>query len=158
MGETPAVAVVLRYVDYLRTGGEAILAEAFSPDHLDHVSGQRGVEIMRTIWRWMTESFADAEYVVHGVTTDRDMAMLWFSSRARHVGSAFPQFAGRKPTGQVIVAESVHIFRIAEGRLAEHWAVRDDLGVLRQMDGAEPPEPRTIGDRPTFRVQPDAEV
>ena len=152
MGEPQAVAAVLRYVDYLRSGDEAILAAAFSPDHLDHVSGQRGVEIMRVVRRWMSESFADAEYEVHGVTTDQDMAMLWFSSRARHVGSAFPQFAGRKPTGQVIVAESVHIFRIAEGKLAEHWAVRDDLGVLRQMDGPEPAEPRTIRDRPTFRA------
>jgi SnoaL-like polyketide cyclase len=80
------------------------------------------------------------------------LAMLWFSSRARHIGSAFPRFAGRKPTGQLIIAKSVRIFRIADGKLAEHWAVRDDLGVLRQMDGPEPAEPRTIRDRPTFRA------
>jgi len=85
---------------------------------------------------------------VHGVTTGGGLVMLWFSSRARHVGNAFPQFAGREPTGRVIVAEAVHIFRVADGKLAEHWAVRDDLGVQRQIDSPEPVEPP--GDRPRF--------
>ncbi|MFB9687101.1 ester cyclase [Amycolatopsis plumensis] len=52
-------------------------------------------------------------------------------------------FAGRQPTGRRIVAEAVHIFRVRDGRLAEHWAVRDDLGVLRQLEGGEAP-----GERP----------
>jgi SnoaL-like polyketide cyclase len=65
--------------------------------------------------------------------------------------SARHDVSSGKPTGQLIIAESVHIFRIANGKLAEHWAVRDDLGVLRQMDSPEPAEPRTIRDRPTFR-------
>jgi predicted ester cyclase len=142
-------ALALQYVDWFRTGDESILAEAFSPDHLDHVSGQTGVEIMRIVRGWIEESFTDSEYEVHAITTDGDIVMLWFSSRARHVGNAFPQFAGKEPTGRVIVAEAVHIFRVADGRLAEHWAVRDDLGVLRQIEATEPlPVAR---DRPRFR-------
>ncbi|TDC24447.1 ester cyclase, partial [Kribbella albertanoniae] len=134
-------AVTLRYVDYLRTGDDAILEEAFAPDFLDHVSGRRGVEIMRIVRGWIAASFADAVYEVHGVTTGGGLVMLWFSSRARHVGNAFPQFAGREPTGRVIVAEAVHIFRVVDGRLAEHWAVRDDLGVQRQIDSPDPLDP-----------------
>ncbi|GAB3928726.1 ester cyclase [Kribbella albertanoniae] len=139
-------AVTLRYVDYLRTGDDAILEEAFAPDFLDHVSGRRGVEIMRIVRGWIAASFADAVYEVHGVTTGGGLVMLWFSSRARHVGNAFPQFAGREPTGRVIVAEAVHIFRVVDGRLAEHWAVRDDLGVQRQIDSPDPLDPTR--DRP----------
>lgn len=142
-------ALALRYVDWFRTGDESILEEAFSPDHLDHVSGQTGVEIMRIVRGWIEESFTDPEYEVHAITTDGDIVMLWFSSRARHVGNAFPQFTGKEPTGRVIVAEAVHIFRVADGRLAEHWAVRDDLGVLRQIEAPEPLS--TARDRPTFR-------
>ena len=37
----PTEQLALRYVDYLRTGHEEILAEAFAADHLDNVSGQR---------------------------------------------------------------------------------------------------------------------
>lgn len=148
MSDPKIVALAVQYVDYLRTGDEAILNEAFSADHLDHVSGQRGVEIMRLVRRWLDDSFADIEYEIHGVTTSSDIVMLWFSSRARHVGSAFPPLGGREPTGRTIVAEAVHIFRVVDGRLAEHWAVRDDLGVLRQLDSPE--ELSVARDRPTF--------
>ncbi len=141
MGDVDEVAVALRYVDYFRTGDEAILTEAFAPDFFDHVSGQRGVRMMRVVRDWIGQSFADAEYEVHGVTTGGGLVMLWFSSRARHIGNAFPQFAGQEPTGREIVAEAVHIFRVADGRLAEHWAVRDDLGVIRQIESPEPLDP-----------------
>ncbi|WP_405057417.1 ester cyclase [Kribbella sp. NBC_01505] len=85
---------------------------------------------------------------MHGVTSGGGLVMLWFSSRARHVGNGFPQLAGREPSGRVIVAEAVHLFRVIDGRLAEHWAVRDDLGVQRQIDSAEPLDPAR--DRPRF--------
>jgi predicted ester cyclase len=146
-GRTEQLA--LRYVDYLRTGDEGILAEAFAADHLDHVSGQRGVGIMRTVRGWIEASFADPEYEVHAVTTGRDLVMVWFSLHGRHVGSAFPQFAGREPTERTIVAESVHVFRVVDGRLAEHWAVRDDLGVLRQLDTPDG-APQPVRSRPTL--------
>jgi lactoylglutathione lyase len=149
--EADVVALAVRYVEYLQTGEDTILDEAFSADHLDHVSGQRGVEIMRTVRRWLDESFADVEYEIHGVTTGGDIVMLWFSSRARHVGTSFPPLAGREPAGRAIVAEAVHIFRVADGRLAEHWAVRDDLGVLRQLDSPE--QLSTDRDRPTFATR-----
>src|SRR5438132_169654 len=33
--------------------------------------------------------------------------------------------------------EHIHIYRVADGTLAEHWVVRDDLSMLRQL-GAVP--------------------
>jgi len=154
MTDAESIAVALRYVEYLKSGDESVLEEAFSPDFFDHVSGRRGVEIMRIVRRWIDESFGDAEYFVHAVTTNDDLVMLWFSSRARHVGSKFPQFAGREPTGRTIVAESVHIFRVGDGKLTEHWAVRDDLGVIRQLDAALPQTPTIVLDRPVFVTRP----
>ena len=29
--------------------------------------------------------------------------------------------------------EHMHIYRIADGRIAEHWVVRDDLGMMKQI-------------------------
>jgi len=150
MDDEAAVEVALQYVEYLRTGDDVILATAFTPDHLDHVSGQRGVEIMRTVRGWLDASFADVSHEVHAVTVGGDIVSVWFSSTARHISSAFPPLGGRPATGRVVVAEAVHVFRVVGGRLAEHWAVRDDLGVLRQLDA---PEQLPIErDRPTFRA------
>ena len=36
----------------------------------------------------------------------------------------------------------LHLFRVEDGQLAEHWACRDDVGLLHQL-GAWPPTPST---------------
>jgi predicted ester cyclase len=40
---------------------------------------------------------------------------------------------GITPTGERLAAQQVHWFRVADGKVAEHWAVRDDLGMMRQL-------------------------
>jgi ketosteroid isomerase-like protein len=42
-------------------------------------------------------------------------------------------FAGLKPTGRSYEAQHTHLFRIVDGKIAEHWANRDDLGAARQI-------------------------
>jgi len=36
-------------------------------------------------------------------------------------------------SGERFSIEHVHIYRIADGRLAEHWVVRDDLAMAQQL-------------------------
>jgi steroid delta-isomerase-like uncharacterized protein len=49
-----------------------------------------------------------------------------------------PQFRGLPiPAAGTFSAEHIHIYRVADGKLAEHWVVRDDLAMLRQL-GALP--------------------
>jgi len=43
------------------------------------------------------------------------------------------ELMGIAPTGKRFAAQQSHWFRVVDGRLAEHWAVRDDLGMLRQL-------------------------
>ena len=37
------------------------------------------------------------------------------------------------PTGERFAVQQSHWFRVSDGKVAEHWAVRDDLGMLRQL-------------------------
>jgi predicted ester cyclase len=32
-----------------------------------------------------------------------------------------------------VAVELVHIFRVRDGKIVEHWAVRDDLGLMKQL-------------------------
>ena len=36
------------------------------------------------------------------------------------------------PEGVRFSVEHIHIYRITDGRIAEHWVVRDDLGMMLQ--------------------------
>ena len=40
---------------------------------------------------------------------------------------------GIAPTGKRVVAQQSHWFRVVDGKLAEHWALRDDLSMLQQL-------------------------
>ena len=40
---------------------------------------------------------------------------------------------GIAPTGERFAAQQSHWFRVVDGKVAEHWAVRDDLGMMRQL-------------------------
>jgi steroid delta-isomerase-like uncharacterized protein len=36
-------------------------------------------------------------------------------------------------SGRAFTVEHVHIYRVVDGRIAEHWVVRDDLALLQQI-------------------------
>lgn len=49
------------------------------------------------------------------------------------VGTHGGELMGIAPTGKRVAARQSRWFRVADGRVAEHWAVRDDLGMLRPL-------------------------
>lgn len=43
------------------------------------------------------------------------------------------------PTGKRFIARQSHWFRVADGKLVEHWATRDDLTAMLQLGILQPP-------------------
>lgn len=120
-------------IRYYLTGEESLLAEVITDDHRDHVSGLGGPGIHRTVRGWLSASFAELAIDLHAVGVDGELVLVWWTVRGRHVGDAFPQLAGRPITGRAVSWPALHVFRLVAGRFSEHWAVRDDLGLLRQI-------------------------
>ena len=56
---------------------------------------------------------------------------------ARNVfsGSQRAKFRGFEPTGKVVKIRTIDIWRIAEGKLAEHWDIVDFADVDKQLRG-----------------------
>jgi predicted ester cyclase len=42
-------------------------------------------------------------------------------------------FTDLEPSGAKYTGQHLHLFRIVDGRITEHWANRDDLGAARQL-------------------------
>jgi len=70
---------------------------------------------------------------MHGDIEDEiaedDKVVARVTMHGRHLG----EFLGRQPTGKEFAAKQIHIWRIQEGKVIEHWSVRDDLGQALQL-------------------------
>jgi predicted ester cyclase len=137
MSETlTAGSVAAAYVEYMIGTGDA-LVEMMADDFYDHVSGRTGREIWAVVTRWLDESFSHRTCEVLAALADGDRIVIWFVAGAVHTGSGLPWLRGRAPSGRKVKWAQVHMFRVADGQLREHWAVRDDLRVLEAIDAED---------------------
>jgi predicted ester cyclase len=94
---------------------------------------------------WLRFAFSDLEIVEHTSLADADHVLSHVTFRGTHTGP-FTQFADGRltqvipPTGRAFAVEQVHLFRVRDGELVRHAAVRDDLGLMTQI-GVFPPTP-----------------
>ena len=44
-----------------------------------------------------------------------------------------PLLAGTPASGRPAAWTFIHIWRVADGMIVEHWACRDDMGLLEQL-------------------------
>lgn len=79
----------------------------------------------------------DLRIEIEDVIADGDKVVLRYTGIATDTVG----YLGRPPTGKHIRAAAMQIFRFAEGKIAESWAVRDDFGTMRQLGHIPPPKP-----------------
>lgn len=49
------------------------------------------------------------------------------------VGLTMPLLADVTVAGRPVTWTFIHIWRVADGMIVEHWACRDDMGLLEQL-------------------------
>ncbi len=116
-------------------------AEAEPPD-----TRGRGPAAMYATARWLRTAFSDLTMQIHDAVTEGDLVVVRTTMSGRQTGpfvaylpdatvaAVFP------PRGRTFAVTQTHWFRMSDGRIAEHWANRDDLGMGQQL-GWNPPTP-----------------
>jgi len=120
--------LVRRALNEVFAGGNlGVVDEIFHPDFVNHEAGPRtpaGPEGLKVTVRWLRDSFSDLHYDIQDEIVEGDKVVVRVVSSGRQTG----EFIGFKPTGKTFEAQQIHIYRIADGKIIEHWASRDDLG------------------------------
>ena len=83
---------------------------------------------------WLFAAFPDTRFDIEGIVAEGDMVTIRGTASGTHQGEELWRI---KPTGKRFAVQQAHFIRVADGKIAEHWAVRDDLGLMRQL-GAMP--------------------
>ena len=108
------------------------LREVVAPDIVEH--GARPDEppgfegIMRTML-WLASVFSDQRWEIHQVIGEGDTVAIYCTYHGRHTG----ELMGIPPTNRTVAYDYVHIVKFRDGKVAEHWGVRDDMTLMRQL-------------------------
>jgi lactoylglutathione lyase len=101
---------------------------------VNHAAGPQGREGWKQTWRSIFTCFPDAITETHSVLVDGDNAAVHVTIVGTHEASAMPLLAGVEPSHKQVRWEFIHLFKVLDGLIVEHRAVRDDLGLLRQIE------------------------
>lgn len=141
--------VVLMFMELVDAGRYDEIDTLVAEDFINHAGGgARGVEAWKAIFKAIVASFPDARYTVEDVIAEGDKVVVVDTMHGTHRASTFPALTGIEPRGRAVEWHFIHIFRIEDGRITEHWARRNDLEVLRslsQEDGVLPSVPFATG-------------
>lgn len=136
-------AVVLRFVEEVQNGHQLDnLERYFHPAYVDHATpgglppapGTEGIEGFRQFFQVMLKAFPDLHMTVEATICQGDVVVTRKIARGTHSGDLW----GTLPTGKSVQLEVIDIFRVADGKLREHWTQLDLLALARQL-GIRPP-------------------
>jgi predicted ester cyclase len=123
---------------------DAVRSAAFyAPDAKNHgrVAGRAG---MQAVFEALFSTFPDFTYRIEEQTAEADRVVCKVTLRGTHLGQptlphAFSgMLTGVPPTGRKVEVLQFHSFRVVDGQILEHSAVRDDMGMVQQLGLVKP--------------------
>jgi predicted ester cyclase len=119
-------------LEVLNTGNFGLLDELLAPEFVDHTA-QPGVsptrEGLKQSAMALRAAFPDIRYSIDDSIVSGDQIV----HRVTATGTMTGELNGMPATGKRATWTEIHIARGANGRLTEHWALADRLGMLVQL-------------------------
>ncbi|MBN1628764.1 MAG: ester cyclase [Thermoleophilia bacterium] len=72
----------------------------------------------------------DFAYVLKKMVAEDDIVMAYSATVGTHTGG---EWLGKQATGNKLEYDVVDIFRVQDGKIAEHWDVADTFGLFSQL-------------------------
>lgn len=133
-----ALPQVHRLFEAINDGNLSVVADLVTEDFVDHGSpvplppGPTGyAQILGFVTRVL-----DVRYEIADLFSTPDRIVV----RAVAHGHGVAAVHGEAGAGKPYVMDTLHVYRTEGDRLAEHWGVRDELGVLIQLGVLAPPQ------------------
>jgi steroid delta-isomerase-like uncharacterized protein len=116
------------------SGDEDAMRMQLAADIVDHAGppgAPQGTEAVIAYARGMRAAFPDTKVVLLSSVAEGDHVAV----HARWHGTHKGPFLGIAATGKTVVFEGMVFWRIADGRIAERWAILDTAALMRQLQG-----------------------
>jgi predicted ester cyclase len=125
-------------LEVFNEGKVELIDELFSQDYVEHAAPPGvppTIEGLRQFVSALRAAFPDFRYEILQQVDDGNTHVGYI----RASGTMEGDFGGMPASGKSATWDEIHIGRIADGKLAEHWAVIDQLAMLTQLGFIPPP-------------------
>ena len=126
-------AIVQRSYEEFNKGNLAIIDELFSTDCLYANRNVRGIETTKGAFASFHNAFPDAVFTIEDMVAEGDKVWVRHTFSGTHKGT----YIGIPATGKQVKSNGVRGYRLADGKIVEHWGVGNDLALMRQFGAIE---------------------
>ena len=89
----------------------------------------QGLDGVKQFFSMFRAAFPDMQGTVEHIVAEGDKVIAFFTWRGTHRGD----FMGIPATGKSVTMQTADAWRVANGKLAEHWDVVDMMGAMQQI-------------------------
>lgn len=121
------------YLEIIDRGRTDLIDECFSPDLVNHTAPEElrdGTQAIVGLVAMLRTAFPDCRTEIEDMVGAGDVVVMrnWYDGT--HLGP----FLGNEATGRRFRFRQMHWMRFdADGRVVEHWGLRDDVTHLQQL-------------------------
>jgi predicted ester cyclase len=113
--------------------GETVLDDLVATDMVNHAAGPQGRDGLESILRTIEVDLGPTRLEQHHLIGEGDLVVQHVTLHGTHRASTMPLLADLPVTDRPAAWTFIHIWRAADGVIVEHWACRDDMGLLEQL-------------------------
>ena len=110
----------------------SVIDDFISPEFIDHSPSpgmSADIEGQRQAFLHFLQATPDGYHAVEDILAEGDRVTV----RVRAWGTQTGELFGIPPTGKRVETTGIAIYRIADGKIVEHWNQVDMLGTLQQL-------------------------
>ena len=109
----------------------SVLDQYMRDDYIQHNPDvPQGKEGFRQFFEATFKAMPDFRYSIHQIIAEGDRVVVYSTSSGTHKGG---EWLGVSPTGNRLSFDVFDMFRLQDGRLAEHWDVADTYTLFNQL-------------------------
>ena len=120
-----------------KTANAEILNEFLAEDFIEHDPAP-GIPPTRDGWKQLFKMFAEATpgyHVINDLIAEDDRVVAHITAYGKHIGTIF----GIPATNKEFSMKGIVIWRLKNGKITEHWAQNDMVGMMIQLGVMQPP-------------------
>ena len=112
---------------------DLVLDDLVAEDMVNHAAGPQGRSGLARILDVLEHDLGPVTLEQHHLVGDGDTVAQHLTLHGTHRASTMPLLADVSPSGRPVAWTFIHLWRVVDGMIVEHWACRDDMGLLDQV-------------------------